>query len=296
MSKDILTVSVVNFRLHEDGYERNLDHIEGYAEAASRRGADLIVFPEMCATGYDMFEDPSVSPEEKYELAGIVKEKLVEHVAPVTEKYGSYVVVGAPEQAEDGKSLYNAAIAIFPDGHTESYHKIHPYGGENTWCIKGREPYMIQTGWGPVGVSICYDTYMFPELIRYYAKKGARLVLNITAELEDIRYPGGRDVFTQYYGQTLGYHVMSNGIFLASANLTGFDRQTYFAGGSVILGPKMSPFGETVCGVYGGGKDITEPGIYLSAIDLSIASRQIFSRGKKGEAPDFRDDLYRSWR
>ena len=51
---------------------------------------------------------------------------------------------------------------------------------------------------------------------------------------------------------------MSNGIFLASANLTGFDRQTYFAGGSVILGPKMSPFGETVCGVYGGGKDITE--------------------------------------
>ena len=78
MSKDILTVAVVNFRLHEDGYERNLDHIEGYAEAASRRGADLIVFPEMCATGYDMFEDAGFSPGEKYALAGIVKKQLQE--------------------------------------------------------------------------------------------------------------------------------------------------------------------------------------------------------------------------
>lgn len=52
---------------------------------------------------------------------------------------------------------------------------------------------MFETPWGPVGIEICYDSYQFPELMRYYVSKGMRLYLNPTAEFEQVELAGSRD-------------------------------------------------------------------------------------------------------
>ena len=46
----------------------------------------------------------------------------------------------------------------------DSYQKMHPFETESVWCEKGETPFMFDTPWGPVGISICFDTYQFPEL------------------------------------------------------------------------------------------------------------------------------------
>lgn len=114
-------------------------------------------------------------------------------MAEISKKYGNYIVFGAAEYAEEKDCLYNSAFVTGPEGVIGTYRKIHPYDAENMWCEKGSEPFMFETPWGPVGIGICYDSYQFPELMRYYVSKGMRLHLNPTAEFEQVELAGSRD-------------------------------------------------------------------------------------------------------
>jgi predicted amidohydrolase len=74
-------------------------------EAASK-GSDLVVFPELAATG--AFED-DVRRSSVQELAGIV-----ERMRQAARDHRIHVVVGTPYR--EGKSVMNSAFALGPDG------------------------------------------------------------------------------------------------------------------------------------------------------------------------------------
>ena len=50
-AKDIMNIAVMNFKVWTGDKETNLAHIEEYTVAAAKRGADLVLFPEMCLMG-----------------------------------------------------------------------------------------------------------------------------------------------------------------------------------------------------------------------------------------------------
>lgn len=165
------------------------------------------------------------------------------YIAKTAKKYGIYIVFGLAEKTDDdGEKVYNSAVAIGPDGVIGSYKKMHPFDSENKFFTKGDTPFMFDTQWGPISIGICYDTYQFPELMRHYVAKGSRLYLNPTAVVEEYSKNESRQAFIDYYAPTLEYGVLCNTIFIASANLTGFDDVNYFGGGSAIIGPKITPF------------------------------------------------------
>jgi predicted amidohydrolase len=194
------------------------------------------------------------------------------------------------------ETVYNSCVVAGPEGLIGSYQKIHPYETENRCFAKGDSPFLFDTPWGPVSVGICYDTYQFPELMRYYASKDARLYLNPTALIEDINLACSREGFLDYYIKTLEYGVICNAIFIASANLTGFDDFNYFAGASMIIGPRVSPFCDTQAACYAGSPDNTEEGLSIAKIDLSLAKRTIFVNNSITGVPDYRPDLYKTFR
>lgn len=292
---DIMSVGVVNFKTASADFEQNLSRITGYAEKAARMGVDLVLFPEMCLTGYDWFTDPAVPLSDKKSLARSSAQSSLPEIEAISKKYGIYIVWGAPEYDEKNDLLYNSAFVSGPEGLIGTYRKIHPFGAENTWCAKGTDPFMIQTKFGPIGIGICYDSYQFPELVRYYTEKGCRLYLNPTAELEEINKSHSRKAFYSYY-DLLEYAVKCNTIFLASANLTGWDKDSYFAGGSYIIGPKITPFFETEVFCYGGSKENTQEKLSIAVIDLSLATRRLCTSNDETGTPDFRPELYRTWK
>ena len=51
--KDIVNIAVVNFAAVWGDKKANLKKIEEYCEAAGKRGADMVIFPETCLSGYD---------------------------------------------------------------------------------------------------------------------------------------------------------------------------------------------------------------------------------------------------
>ena len=289
--EDILTVAVVNFHPEAGCKEQNLSRVKGFARAAARQGADLVLFPELCLLGYDYYLDETVSMEEKYASADTVDSPVTCQLRDLARQLGIYLIYGAAE-AKDGK-LWNSAYILTPQGEAAAYQKLHPFGAENRFFQKGQRPHLIETPWGPVGIGICYDSYQFPELIRYYVRKGARLYLNPTAEIEEIAFEKSRESFHSYYRRNLEYGAACNGIFIASANLTGYDRTSYFAGGSMVLGPKLSPFSELDVECYGGDVDCTREGIFLATIDLSLATRMLVRENPYGGGTDDRPELYR---
>lgn len=292
--KDIITVAVVNFKVNTKDKENNLRRIMGFAEAAAKSGADLVLFPELCTMGYDYYGNGDIELKEKISTAETLDGDTCASISKIAQKYGIYIVFGMAEKLyPESTVMYNSAVAIGPTGVIGSYQKIHPFESERRWFAKGERPFMFETPWGPISLGICYDTYQFPEIMRHYVAKGSRLYLNPTAVVEEIDKTGSRQAFINYYAPTLEYGVLCNTIFIASANLTGYDGGIFFGGGSAIIGPKITAFFETDFTYYAGQKDNLQEGIYSAALDLTLARRRLCVENAYTGTADYRPDLYK---
>jgi predicted amidohydrolase len=296
MNKDIINIAVLNFKVASGNKEANLKRIVEYSEAAAKRGADLVLFPEMCLMGYDYFIDEKISRADKIRNTETIDGHATKTIAEVAKKNNLYIVFGMSEKLDEKSDiLYNSAIVTGPEGVIGSYQKIHPYGTENTWCTKGENPFMFDTPWGSIAVGVCYDSYQFPELVRYYVYKGARLYLNPTAVVEEVSKEGSREAFVRCYTPHLEYAVLSSSVIIASSNLTGYDGECYFGGGSMVIGPKTNAFEEIDVDHYIGDDYDYQVGMHIGTVDLSLATRHQCISNPYANEPDFRPEIYKKF-
>ena len=284
-NSDVVTIACVNFRTDWGSKEQNLKRLKGYVTAAAKRGADIILFPELALTGYDNGPGARMHRANAETVPGPSTNALAE----LTRKLGVYVIVGMPvKSSENPDVFFNSAAVIGPEGVIGSYAKLMPFGNEMKWCAKGEKPFAFDTPWGLVGVGICYDTYMFPELPRYYAALGARLYVHITAL-------GAFKGWKPYYINQMQARAIENMMFVASSNIVGKDRMADYPGTSFVLGP-----GEEAHEVkfYAGPASETEEELILATVDLAAADRMrnnypLFKENPVSEAPDWRLALYK---
>ncbi|EDT75926.1 carbon-nitrogen hydrolase family protein [Clostridium butyricum] len=267
MNKDIINLSLVTFNAVWGDKEKNLNRILGYIECAARKGSHFVVFPEMSLTGYGDEGEKEKKDKMQSLLAETIPGPSTDKVAEACKKYDIYVVFGMPERDSDDSSIIYNALAIFsPEGLVGSYRKMHLPAPEPNWATRGDKPFILETPWGPIGYAICYDSYCFPELMRYYASKGCRLYINSTA----LAKCHGKCLGTS----TLEAAVIREGIYIASANLGGLDVDNYFWGGSSIIGPSRKTWEP----YYYAGHKFTdevadESEMFSATIDLSLATR-----------------------
>lgn len=288
--KQIMRVSVVNFHPSWGDKAMNIQKIKGYIELAAAEGTNLIVFPEMALTGYDVIAGAPKEESMQMREAEVVPGPSTNEIAELTKKFDMYAIFGMPERdAEDPNTLYNAVAILGPQGAIGSYRKMHCYGDENLWATKGREPGLFDTPWGPVSVSICYDTYNYPELMRYGRAMGARLHVNSSANSREASH--GNLLRRELTGQ-----VLQTWGYLANANLCGLDAHDYFWGGSSVMGPNLD--GSDVH-YYAGHPYTSEEGqeiaMYTATIDLSWADAgvlPIFKTNPNVGEPDFMPQVY----
>lgn len=282
---DVVTIACVNFNTDWGNKGRNLRRIKGFIASAAKRGADIILFPELALTGYDNGPGNKMHKENAETIPG----PSTDAVAELTHEYEVYVIFGMPERSQENPEIFfNSAAVIGPDGVIGSYAKLMPFGDEMKWCRKGEKPFAFDTPWGLVGVGICYDTYMFPELPRYYAALGARLYVHITAL-------GPFTGWKPYYINQMKARAIENMMFMASSNIIGKERGSDFPGASLILGP-----GEEAHEVefYAGPASESKEEIILATVDLSAADRMrenypLFKQNPVSGTPDWRLNLYK---
>lgn len=324
--QDKLKIAVVNFQPVWGDKAANLKKMEAYSKEAAQKGAQMILFPEMALTGYAM-ETGDIARVDRMQvkLAEPQDGEAAQKMSALAKDLGVYIFYGYPEKkGDEANDVYNSVLAAGPDGIIGSYEKIHPFGSEVIWCKTGTEPFLFSTPWGPVGISICYDTYNYPELSRYYAASGARLILNPTATSwayysnKDLDaagqpaadgYPTGDNnvAWVNRFKGRIEATVFQSGVYVASADLIGAERKadgtfmgTCFPGGSCVVGPSTDARGTLNYIDYYGTDPATSvaEGIVYSDIDLSTAKRNSFVNYIKTDAQEgnlYSPALYEKW-
>ena len=130
---------------------RNLDHVTAQLEKVE---TDLIVLPELFATGYQF-----VSQEEVFQLAEPVPDgATTKRLADIAARLGMTIVAGLPER--DGGRCFNSAVVVGPKGFIGCYRKTHLFFEETLWFTPGDSGFHVwDIGPAKVGVMICFDWY-----------------------------------------------------------------------------------------------------------------------------------------
>jgi len=201
---------------------KNLDALIAKLEQVE---ADLIVLPELCATGYQF-----VSQKEVEQLAEPIPDgPTTRRLAEIAARRRMHIVAGLPEKA--GSCCYNSAIVVGPAGFLGSYRKTHLFYEETLFFTPGDSGFQVwDIGGARIGVMICFDWY-YPESARSLAVQGA----DILCHPSNLILPNCPD--------SMPVRCLENRVFAITCNRTGSearggkDRLTYI-GNSEIVTPR----------------------------------------------------------
>ena len=251
-------VAVVHFDPQVGTQNRpgNLKNSLELALQAVRRGANLIVLPELANTGYlfanrqDAFDHAEPIPDGLSTRAWI--DFAVQHQV--------YLVAGLAER--DDMQLFDTAVLLGPDGFIGMYRKAHLWNQEKLWFSPGDLGFPVfETPIGRIGLLICWDIW-FPEVPRLLSLQGADIIcsLNNWVWTPPPLFDEAGKCMASYLTMTAA-HV--NNVFIAAANRIGEERGGRYLGCSLIAGTNGWPIGEVA--------SADEEAIIYADIDLSTA-------------------------
>ncbi len=208
----------------------NVDRAEGFIREAARRGAQVLLLPEV----FHEFFFPTRLDMKCFDLAEPIPGPITERMQSVAKELGVVLVVPLFERVERSV-YYNSAAVIDADGRLVGvYRKTHiPLGTvffEKFYFKPGNLGYPVfETAFGKLGVYICHDRH-YPEGARALALGGAEILL-IPSATSDGSLSG------RVWEKELIAHAIFNEVYVAGLNRVGHeDRQTYY-GRSLVVDP-----------------------------------------------------------
>ena len=146
-----MRVGIVQFKARRDDLAASRAELARLALAAGE-GTDLVVLPEMAATGYVFADRAGV-----WAVAEDRRGPTFAALSEVARRRGTFVVAGYPER--DGDRLFNSAMVIDRRGELAfNYRKTLLYDEDVHWAEAGDTGYpVVDTGVGRFGVGICMD-------------------------------------------------------------------------------------------------------------------------------------------
>jgi predicted amidohydrolase len=275
--------------------EANLRTIGLFARQAADRGVRLLVFPEMCITGY--WHVRKLGREDIEALSESVPDgPSTRKLLRLSEQYGLTLGAGLIERSKEGR-LYNTYVVAMPNGQTARHRKLHCFISEHMASGDAYTVFDIPQG-ARVGVLTCYDNNII-ENVRITALMGAEILLaphqtggcdtpsprcmglidpklwdnrdKDPAALEaEFRGPKGRDWLMRW----LPARAHDNGMFLIFSNGVGLDDNEVRTGNAMIL----DPYGEILAETWQAEDTMVMADLEASRLDMCTGSRWIRSR------------------
>ena len=190
------------------------------AVVTQRPWVDLLLFPELCLTGFAPYvPDPRAAVDQGELIPGPTSDRL----CAFARKLKRWLVPGSLLEEDDGRT-FNTSIVISPDGEIRAkYRKMFPWrpyekvSAGDSFCV-----FEIPRV-GKLGLCICYDMW-FPEVARTLCWMGAEVILTPSATATPDR--PAEEILCQA-------NAISNQCFFVDVNITG----PFGGGGSLIADP-----------------------------------------------------------
>ena len=202
--------------------KRNLEYV---SERIAQIRCDLLVLPELFATGYQFVDKGEVSKLAEAVPGG----PTTQHLAELARSRGMYIVAGLPERADS--RYYNSAVVVGPSGFIGCYRKTHLFFEETVFFTPGDTGFQVwDLGQVRIGVMVCFD-WFYPESSRILALKGADIVCHPS------------NLVLPHCPDAMVTRSLENRVFSITANRTGSEerggkkRLTYI-GSSEVVDPR----------------------------------------------------------
>jgi predicted amidohydrolase len=292
--KDI-RAAAVQFNHAAGDKQKNLDMIRTFAAQAHAQKVELLVFPEMCITGY--WHVRHLTKEGVQALAEpIPSGPSVQVLLSLSVQYNMTIGAGLIERGDDG-NLYNAYVVAMPDGSFARHRKLHCFISEH--MASGNTFTVFDLPQGPrVGVLICYDNNI-GENVRITTLMGAEILLaphqtggcdspdpNIMGLVDralwenryldpqaieaELRGPKGRGWLMRW----LPARAHDNGVFLIFSNGVGVDDNEIRTGNAMIL----DPYGRILVETWKAGDEMVVANLDAALLETSTGRRWITTR------------------
>ncbi len=206
--------------------DRNLAHGLKMIDRAAEGGANLVVMPELCNSGY-VFNTRQEAQSLAEDIPG---GPTCQAWAEAAARHKMHIVAGIAER--EGRALYNSAVVVGPQGVIGTYRKNHLWAEENLFFEPGNLGVPVfQTDIGRIAVVVCYDIW-FPEVFRLAALQGADILCVPTNWVPMADQPDNLPKMSNILAMG-GAH--SNSMFVAAADRIGTERGQPFIGNSVVI-------------------------------------------------------------
>ncbi len=195
--------------------------MEAARRASTEHQGDVVVFPELCLTGYPP-EDLLLRPSLELRVQEALQRLQDEQLAPA-------IVIGAP--IREGALLYNAAVVIEQGAITGRYFKRFPPNyqvfDEKRYFADGGDVVTLNIRGVPVGITVCEDIWKDGP-VEEAAAAGARLILNLNASPYDLDKQARRKALLERKSR-------ENRVSIVYVNLVGGQDELVFDGGSMVF-------------------------------------------------------------
>lgn len=199
---------------------KNLETIARTAKGAKYFDVDVLVFPELFVTGYNIDQLIPVQAEP-------VNGSSITTIRRIAQQFDIAIIVGFPEKEQT--DIFNSAVAVDATGCIVGHHrKVYLFGDKEKEIFKPGEQFTsFELNGCRCGMTICYDIE-FPESVRTLARQEVKIVFNPTANmLPYVEVP-----------KTLARaRALENGVSVVYANLSGEENGLEYTGLSAIIGP-----------------------------------------------------------
>lgn len=240
LNKDMsFKIALAQIELELGKPDLNLETAKKAVEDAARESADIVLLPELWASGYDL--------ENAQDYASTRADGWFAQMQGLAKEHG-IALGGSMIEAHQGK-LFNTFILVDKNGRELGYYrKSHLFDliDEKDYFQAGHELGLIESPWGKIGLTLCYDL-RFPELFRAYALLGAEIIL-LVAE-----WPRRR---IAHWDVLLQARAIENQCFIAAVNKVGTSKGEQLGGNSAVI----SPMGQVLA------QGEASPGLFLAEI------------------------------
>lgn len=225
-----ISVAVVQMYPQLGKVEDNLGAMGKFIDQiCTEQKVDLIVFPELATTGYELglrFTDVAEKP------SGHTVNFLAQRAAD----FGTHIVFGLVTKEKVESIIFNAAVLIGPDGEmVGEYRKLHLPGEERLAFRAGYRLPAFETALGQIGILLGWDL-AFPEAARSLALDGADLVC-VCANWGHSPAQE-RAIFVEEWRTYNQARASENALYIVASNRIGEEYSYHFFGDSMVVGPR----------------------------------------------------------
>jgi predicted amidohydrolase len=247
--------------------EDGLSQVEKLVKDAAKQQAEIICFPESYIPGYPAEEfGTGFTPADKLRAA-------LEKACGIAAANNMAIILPMDWHSADG--VLNVACVISNTGELLGYQaKTQLDPSEDERWIPGTERSIFELNGVKFGIVICHEGFRYPELVRWAARRGAKIVFHphfsgSNIQGDQLTEWGSKE--NPYYEKAIMMRALENTIYVASSNYATLFPES----ASALIAP------DGACLMH---QPYGQPGVFVAEIDTELATGLLAKR--------FKADLY----